>query len=63
MLLCEANHKLDPVTNRLQLIVKARAFLRFRLTSSLVFKSQLSSQMFTYIGSAYLHSNEMHVLQ
>lgn len=63
MLICEANHELDPVTNRLQLIVKARAFLRFRFTSSLVFKRQLSSQMFTYIGSAYLHSNEMLVLQ
>lgn len=66
MLICEANHGLCPVTNRLlklQLIVKAPALLRFRLATSSVFKRQLTSQMFTYTGSAHLHSNETHVLQ
>lgn len=65
MLICEANHGLYPVTNRLlklQLIVKAPLLLRFRLASS-VFKRQLTSQILTYIGSAYLHSNETQVLQ
>lgn len=66
MLICEANLGLYPLTNRvlkLQLIVKAAALLRFRLASSSVFKRKLTSQMFTYIGSAYLHSNETCALQ
>lgn len=66
MLTCEANHGLYRLTNRLlklQLTVKAPALLRFRLASSCLFKRQRTSQMFTCIGSAYLHPNESHALQ